>query len=127
MFRGAALGRLKINPVMTKDNFCWYSKKKMDVGRRRKAVETVYDKPLPLKGKPEVGREKGNGKRTLLWLYLQLFAMARSRTLMTDFVFPLQVNVGTFAFLFSEMVQYSNSRVTSLTQLHEKLANVKPA
>ena len=43
---------------------------------------------------------------------------------MTAFVFPLQVNVGTFAFLFSEMVQYSNGRVTSLTQLHEKLANV---
>jgi len=30
----------------------------MDGSRRRRVVESVYDKPLPLKGKPEV-REGG--------------------------------------------------------------------
>ena len=52
----------------------------MDVGRRRKVVETVYDKPLPLKGKPEVRKGKGDRKGTLLWLCcsIQPFAMARS-------------------------------------------------
>lgn len=125
MFRGAALGRLKINPVMTKDNFCWHSNKKNGRRQETKSSRNRLRQASPFEREAR-GRE-GNGKRTLLWLYLQLFAMARSRTLMTDFVFPLQVNVGTFAFLFSEMVQYSNSRVTSLTQLHEKLANVKPA
>lgn len=33
----------------------------------------------------------------------------------------LQVNLSTYAFLFSEIVQYSHGRVTSLSQLHEKL------
>ena len=52
----------------------------MDVGRRRKVVETVYDKPLPLKGKPEVRKGKGDRKGTLLWLCcsIQPFAMAGS-------------------------------------------------
>ena len=31
-----------------------------------------------------------------------------------------QINLSTYAFLFSEIVQYSHSRVTSLSQLHEK-------
>lgn len=33
----------------------------------------------------------------------------------------MQVNLSTYAFLFSEIVQYSHGRVTSLSQLHEKL------
>ena len=32
----------------------------------------------------------------------------------------LQINISTFAFLFSEVVQYNQQRVTSLSQLHEK-------
>jgi len=32
-----------------------------------------------------------------------------------------EVNATTFAFLFSEMVQYSQSRVSSVTELHDKL------
>ena len=31
--------------------------------------------------------------------------------------------MSTFAFLFSEMVQYNHGRVTALTQLHEKYAH----
>lgn len=55
--------------------------------RRKKPAETVYDRPLPMKGRQEI-------------------------------------NLSTFAFLFSEMVQYSHGRVTMLSQLHEKLADL---
>uniref|UniRef100_A0A1X7UGP4 Trafficking protein particle complex subunit 5 n=1 Tax=Amphimedon queenslandica TaxID=400682 RepID=A0A1X7UGP4_AMPQE len=47
--------------------------------------------------------------------------------LYTVFPFSLpssQVNISTFAFLFSEVVQYNQQRVTSLAQLHEKLADL---
>jgi hypothetical protein len=36
----------------------------------------------------------------------------------------LEVNLSTYAFLFSEIVQYSHGRVTSLSQLHEKLSDL---
>ncbi|XP_041379281.1 trafficking protein particle complex subunit 5-like [Gigantopelta aegis] len=55
--------------------------------RKQKAIETIFDKSLPSKAKPEV-------------------------------------NLGTFAFLFSEIVQYNQQRVSSLSQLHEKLADL---
>ncbi|XP_064386902.1 trafficking protein particle complex subunit 5-like [Halichondria panicea] len=35
-----------------------------------------------------------------------------------------EINLSTFAFLFSEVVQYNHGRVTSLTQLHEKLSEL---
>ncbi|CAI8054568.1 Trafficking protein particle complex subunit 5, partial [Geodia barretti] len=35
-----------------------------------------------------------------------------------------KVNLSTYAFLFSEIVQYSHGRVTSLSQLHEKLSDL---
>ena len=68
---------------------------------RKRAVETLYDKPLPSKGKQEVC----NKSLISLWLHFGL---------------AFQMNLSTYAFLFSEIVQYSHGRVTSLSQLHEK-------
>jgi len=60
MFRAAALGRLKINPVMTKGNFCWYSKKN---GRRQetKSGRNRLRQASPFEREARGG--KGKGKR----------------------------------------------------------------
>ncbi|KAL5486700.1 hypothetical protein EMCRGX_G019216 [Ephydatia muelleri] len=57
--------------------------------------------------------------------------MSARRTKPTDTVYDkvlpnkpkAEVNLSSFAFLFSEMVQYSHGRVSSQTQLHEKLSD----
>lgn len=54
----------------------------------------------------------------------------KQKTVETIFDKPLyykpkvEVNISSFAFLFSEIVQYNQQRVSSLSQLHEKLADL---
>ena len=57
----------------------------------------------------------GTVLRVLLWIILYVVVFVWTPGLLL-----LQVNLSTFAFLFSEMVQYNHARVTALTQLHEK-------
>ena len=64
MFHAAALGRLKINPVMTKGNFCWYSKKKNGRRQETKGSRNRLRQASPFereaRGKKGKGRQEGD-------------------------------------------------------------------